>query len=240
MISFISDTHSDDDQDRKELPPEMLLAEALEAEIIFGHLHPGQRLVEDEILRRFNASRHHVRAAFLILEQSGTVVRLRNKGAHVRSFTAQEVRHLYDVREMLTRQATLRIALPVASRSIEQLRLLQNDHDAAVAGNDFAALHAANDRFHNAIFKLCGNPYLLDMLRKSMDMTYVIRAGSISDAARMETARREHHIMIELLSSTDSWALAQISVEHLHPSRDAYLKRIEQDRVSPRSRRHSE
>jgi DNA-binding GntR family transcriptional regulator len=88
--------------------PKILLAEALEADIIFEHLSSGQPLLEDDISRRYEASGHHVRAAFLILERSGLVIRLRNKGAHVRSFTAQEVRHLYDVREMLTLQAALR------------------------------------------------------------------------------------------------------------------------------------
>lgn len=221
----------------RDAPPERQLAASLEAEIIFGHLTPGQRLVEDEILRQFDASRHHVRAALAILERTGIVTRERNKGARIRSFTAQEVWHLYDVREMLTRQAALRISLPVDIDVMVRLRTIQKAHDIGVDQSDVAAVHAANDAFHMAMFALCGNPVLVDHLRQSMDITYVIRAATISDPQRLEAARCEHHRILGLLRGTDAWALAEMSVEHLRPGRDAYLSRIEKELVTRRGRK---
>ncbi|PZX17197.1 DNA-binding GntR family transcriptional regulator [Palleronia aestuarii] len=206
--------------------PEVQLARALEAEVIAGRFAPGSRLREEDIAGRHGASRHHVRAALMALERTGLVERERNKGARIRTFTAKAVRQLYDVREMLTRQAALRVSLPIDAAKMADLRELQAGHDAAITTGDPVAIHFANDRFHHALFDLCGNPYLIELLRAAMNQTYLIRAATTADAARLETARREHHMMIDLLGGTDGWAFAELGVAHLRPSQEAYLARL--------------
>ena len=84
----------------------------LEEDIIFGRFAPGSRLVEDTLMTRYGASRHFVRQALFQLERQGIVLREKNIGATVRFYSADEVRQIYEVREMLTRQAALMIALP--------------------------------------------------------------------------------------------------------------------------------
>ena len=84
----------------------------LEEDIIFGRFAPGSRLVEDTLMTRYGASRHFVRQALFQLERQGIVLREKNIGATVRFYSAEEVRQIYEVREMLTRQAALMIALP--------------------------------------------------------------------------------------------------------------------------------
>ena len=84
----------------------------LEEDIIFGRFAPGSRLVEDTLMSRYGASRHFVRQALFQLERQGIVLREKNIGATVRFYSAEEVRQIYEVREMLTRQAALMIALP--------------------------------------------------------------------------------------------------------------------------------
>jgi DNA-binding GntR family transcriptional regulator len=48
--------NSDNIANAKDSAPEILLAESLEADIIFGRPSPGQRLMEDDISRRYEAS----------------------------------------------------------------------------------------------------------------------------------------------------------------------------------------
>src|SRR4030095_4699605 len=88
----------------------------LEEDIIFGRFAPGSRLVEDSLMGRYGASRHFVRQALFQLERQGIVLREKNIGATVRFYSAEEVRQIYEVREMLTRQAALMIALPRSPR----------------------------------------------------------------------------------------------------------------------------
>ena len=94
----------------------------LEEDIIFGRFAPGSRLVEDTLMARYGASRHFVRQALFQLERHGIVLREKNIGATVRFYSAEEVRQIYDVREMLTRQAALMIALPAPASLIDGAR----------------------------------------------------------------------------------------------------------------------
>ena len=112
----------------------------LEEDIIFGRFAPGSRLVEDTLMTRYGASRHFVRQALFQLERQGIVLREKNIGATVRFYSAEEVRQIYEVREMLTRQAALMIALPAPASLIEELGELQRQY-CAESGRAGSARH---------------------------------------------------------------------------------------------------
>jgi DNA-binding GntR family transcriptional regulator len=69
---------------------------------------------------------------------------------------------------------------------------------------------------------------LLQLVKKYMDLTYAIRGAAFADPDNLETSRRHHRIMLELLSGTDSWALAQICVDHIQPTKAQYLEILRQ------------
>ena len=106
------------------------IVKALEEDIIFGRLAPGTRLIEDAIIARFGVTRHFVRQAFVELERTGIVVREKNKGVAVRSLTPSEVRQIYEVRELLQRQAALLIPLPASDALIEELMEIHRIYSA--------------------------------------------------------------------------------------------------------------
>src|SRR3979490_2787218 len=141
----------------------------LEEDIIFGRFAPGSRLVEDTLMSRYSASRHFVRQALFQLERQGIVLREKNIGATVRFYSSEEVRQIYQVREMLTRQAALMIALPAPTELIEQLVELQRQYCARADAQDLRGIHEANDAFHVALFSACSNPYLVRSLQDDMN-----------------------------------------------------------------------
>src|SRR5258708_26339532 len=198
----------------------------LEEDIIFGRFAPGSRLVEDTLMARYDASRHFVRQALFQLERQGIVLREKNIGASVRFYSAEEVRQIYDVREMLTRQAALMIALPAPAALIEQLTALQRQYCIKADAQDMRGIHEANDAFHLALFSACGNPYLVRSLQDYMNLTLPMRAKNLADREGLALSRRQHEIMIELLRGRDNWALAQLCVEHMQYSKIDYLGRI--------------
>ena len=124
----------------------------LEEDIIFGRFAPGSRLVEDSLMGRYGASRHFIRQALFQLERQGIVVREKNIGATVRFYSADEVRQIYEVREMLTRQAALMIPLPAPKSLSEQLAELQRHYCERADAQDLRGIHEANDAFHVALF----------------------------------------------------------------------------------------
>jgi DNA-binding GntR family transcriptional regulator len=204
----------------------------LEEDIIFGRFAPGSRLVEDTLMGRYGASRHFVRQALFQLERQGIVLREKNIGATVRFYSADEVRQIYEVREMLTRQAALMIALPAPKSLIDQLIGLQRHYCERADAQDLRGIHEANDAFHVALFSACGNPYLVRSLRDYMNITLPMRAKNLADTEGLAQSRRQHELMIELLKGRDSWAFAQLCVDHMQYSKSDYLGRIAKDATS--------
>lgn len=230
-----------------ELSPQLLpsrrdeqaeIVRRLEEDIIFGRFAPGSRLVEDVLMARYGATRHFIRQALAQLERTGVVRREKNVGATVCSYSADEVRHIYEVREMLTRQAALMIPLPAPKVLIDRLTALQDRYRRYAESGDLRGIHETNDAFHIALFSACGNPYLVGSLQYYMSLTLPMRAKNLADREGLQISIRQHDVMIELLRGRDSWALAQLCVEHMQSSKADYLERIASGHVSRKSVAH--
>ena len=204
-------------------PAGELIARDIERDIFRGRLRPGEKLREEELAERFRASRHHIREALGRLVRVGIVVRERNRGASVRRFTGDEMRQIYEVREILQRQAALRIRLPATPEAIERLARINEEYERAVDLGDFHKIHETNDRFHAELFGLCNNAILVSLIELYMEMTYAVRGAAFADPENLDKSRSHHRIMIQMLSGTDSWALAQICVDHILLTKDQYL-----------------
>jgi DNA-binding GntR family transcriptional regulator len=198
------------------------ISQEIERDIIFGRLAPGRKLREEELAQRFGASRHQIREALARLARIGIVIKERNKGVSVRRFSADEVRQIYDIREILQRQAALRIPLPVTGARIELLESIHTANECAVLTGDLRGIHESNDRFHTELFGLCGNEMLSQLVKQFMDMSYVIRANAFN-TDHAQVALKEHRLMLDLLKTTDSWALSQLCVDHIQYSKNQYL-----------------
>ncbi|MFW6776143.1 GntR family transcriptional regulator [Nocardioides sp. CPCC 205120] len=202
------------------------VARELEEDIALGRLHPRERLVEDTLIERFGAKRHVVRSALASLEARGAVERRANVGAFVRSYSAKEVRDLYDVRELLEVSCARAIEVPLADDVLAPLEEVQREHDRAVDAGDRRGALRANLAFHEVLFGLAGNQVLVDAVRRHARMASPIRSITVTDDAHLRRARDEHRGMIRALRDGDTPRLVELCTVHLQPSRDAYLRRI--------------
>ncbi|WP_341989088.1 GntR family transcriptional regulator [Azorhizobium sp. AG788] len=203
----------------------------IEEDIIFGRFAPGSRLVEDVLMAHYGASRHFIRQALAQLERTGIVRREKNVGATVCSYSAEEVRQIYEVREMLTRQAALLIPLPAPAALIAELQAVQARYARFAEAGDLRGIHETNDAFHLLLFSACGNPYLVKSLQDYMGLTLPMRAKNLADRDGLDLSRRQHDLMIELLRGRDNWALAQLCIAHMEPSKADYLDRVASSRA---------
>jgi DNA-binding GntR family transcriptional regulator len=218
---MMADENEDTDLDHEGI------ARALEEDIIFGRLAPGARLTEDSLLSRFPVTRHFVRQALVQLEQMGIVVRERNKGAMVRTLTPDEVRQIYEVRELVQRQAALMIPLPAPPSLIDELLDIHREHGEHIENGFLRGVHETNDRFHLKLFGACGNKYLVQTIELYMRYSLPVRANSMSDRAALDISHSQHRLMIEMLGGRDNWLLAQLCVDHLQPSKRRYIGLVE-------------
>jgi DNA-binding GntR family transcriptional regulator len=202
------------------------VAKVLEEEIIFGRLLPGERLVEDALMARFEVTRHVVRSALFALERTGIVVREHNKGAAVCSLTPTQVRKIYDVREMLQRQAALLIPLPAPREFVLRLQEIHERYVLAVGEARYRDVHELNDTFHLTLFSGSDNPYLVESIKGYMSLSLPVRAKTMADSSWLAMSVQHHAAMIRLLDSRDSWSLAQLCVDHIQPAKSNYLATV--------------
>lgn len=84
------------------------LADALRERIMSGELEPGQRLVERDLVERYEVARGTVRAALRRLEHEGLVTVETHRGAFVRQLDKQGLRELFELRTALELEAAYR------------------------------------------------------------------------------------------------------------------------------------
>jgi len=198
---------------------------ALEVDIVLGRLYPRERLIEDQLAKRFKTTRHVIRQVLIELERAGLLIHEPNKGSTVCEYTAEEVNQLYQMREFVEQQAALLITLPIAPEDYTRIELICDQHAAAVDQSDMQKIVAANKEFHKTVFRLCENNFLADVIDELAKKANLVRFTSSTDLTYLELARDEHYKILETLKGYDNAALARICLKHLQPSRQQYLKK---------------
>lgn len=122
---------------------------------------PGQRLVEPDLMRRYQASRSTVREAIKRLAGDGVVTLHAHRGAQIRQLTREDARGVLLVLEVL-----IGLAARLCARNIDRgdaraefraayEHLLSFEH----AGDSYDLVHARN-RFYRALTRISANPEL--------------------------------------------------------------------------------
>ena len=200
------------------------IVRALEDEIMFGNLMPNSRIIEDDLMKRFAAKRHTAREAINDLIGIGVITKERNKSAMVRSFSAHEVEKIYEMRELLQASATDRISLPAEPTLIAQLEAVNQRFGEAIADDNLRQIFQLNNEFHSTLFSACGNSYLVDAIEYYSWLSHTIRSFRIADPNQMEKSLADHVKMIRAMRGDSNEALTQICLDHIKPSKEAYLR----------------
>ena len=139
-----------------------LATDRLRAEILSGALQPGDRIVEDQIRRRYGISRAPLREALRLLAQQGLAEHLPRRGMRVSTWSPTDIRQLFDIRHVLERHAVLS-ALPLSREGGDPLapvRARLAEMRAAEERGDQLGKDDAHRAFHAAVVALAGNRQL--------------------------------------------------------------------------------
>lgn len=197
---------------------------SIEEDIVFGVMPAHARLIEDRLIERFDAKRHVIREVFACLEDLGLVVRVPNRGAVVAELTPEEVRAIYDVRELLETGAARRTRLPVPAAMTDEMSRIQDKHAAAVDREDFRAVFRLNIEFHNLQYSACDNPYLFQSIQEYARKAHLIRAVKYGDRTHMQGVIGQHWSIIDAMRGTDNDRLMQLIREHMPGSPEEYIR----------------
>jgi DNA-binding GntR family transcriptional regulator len=206
----------------------LVIAKAIEEDIVLGRRQPRERLIEQDLCDLFRTHRGDVRLALFELEKKGLIERIPNRGAMVRGLTPLEVREIYAVREELEVMAVRIIPFPVDHEEINRLEELQRQHSAAVAKGDLLTVFYSNLRFHQVLFGLCGNACLIETIELLAQKVHGIRSYAHAFPQSLDRVRRDHLDMIKALRGSRRDELIALTRRHLEPSPEAYIRAYEQ------------
>jgi DNA-binding GntR family transcriptional regulator len=186
---------------------------ALRAGILTGRHGFGERLGEIEIAAELGLSRTPVREALRRLGSEGLVEVLPNRGARVRTWTAQDLEESYELRAVLEGLAARRAAARVEPAVLAEMddladRMVTVDPSLGHRpAGDFDELAALNGRFHALITTAAGSAHLAATLGGLVQLPLVMQTYRRYTPAALARSHAHHREIVDALRAGDgAWA----------------------------------
>lgn len=191
---------------------------ALIDDIATGVLSPGERLDEVRLTERFGVSRTPVREALSRLMAQGVLVPGEKRGVRVAEYTREQLAQIFEamheIEATCARMASQRLTL-LARAEIEAA---QAACVAAAEAGDVTAFLRANERFHRAIYKAVGNPYIAEIALEFRHRTGPFRAKKFVTKEDLLASVRSHDELIADIFSEDSATASRGMRAHMRAS----------------------
>ena len=197
--------------------------QALRTSIMRCELHPGDRLIIDEISRQLGVSHIPVREALHQLQSEGLVVNIPHTGATVAPISPNDVEEVFSLMEGLERIALRFAANRMNADDLELLRTAVSEMDQAAANGDGEQWGALNSRFHREIARIADMQLLRDFTARTLDQWDRVRRYYNILSGRIGRAQQQHHDILAALESNDLERLEVLSTIHNREALEAYL-----------------
>jgi len=173
------------------------IEEKLRKEIIEGSLRPQERIIEEEIAKRFKVSRSPVREAFRILEAKALVNIIPRKGVFVSDISLADVLAISEIRPFLEGFAVKLACRNASPKDIDRLSIMNDKMNRAAAEEDLRLYFKLNKDFHNEIYKLTNNKYLIQTLQMMADILLRTRFIQLVYLRRVKRSQDNHLKLLE-------------------------------------------
>ena len=196
--------------------------EALRLEISLGLLKPRERLIEQELCVKFDASNHNIRQAFDLLDRVGLVCRKANCGVVVRAIDHKELNDLYNVRLILQREGLRALDLSNSNELVIKLSEINRCFKIAIDDKNHENMIKENEKFHMLIYEYCLNKELSELLHTYWLKASAITSHGLNDEEYMLQSIADHENIITAIKRGNLEQLIQVSVEHIRPAVELY------------------
>lgn len=195
----------------------------IEKMILSGAFEAGQKLGEVDLAGRLGVSRGPVREAFRGLEEAGLIRVSKNRGVFVREISPIEAAELYEVRAGLDASAGHLLASRITEAQIKELESIVDKMDAMLLRNDLTEYFVCNLHFHDRIVEMAGNTKLLEIYRRLINETHLMRRSSISRGGGKLVSSQEHRQIVRALASRNPDEAVRAMRSHVINGRDRYM-----------------
>lgn len=196
--------------------------DCLRRAIISGEYLPGAALSENRLAEQLGSSRTPVRQALQALAQEGFIEIVPTRGCFVTRLSLNDVRELFQLRELLEGAAAGLAATRAVPDDIAELERLASEYDAS-AGN--GAL--LGTEFHRKIIALAGNRRLATILESLNAQIVLTRVSALRLEGRQPEVSQEHRAILDAIKARDPDLAEHQARAHVRISYAAALRCLE-------------
>ena len=207
----------------------------IENDILDGKLRPHQRLVENEIAGNLGLSRGPVREALKQLEVKGLVTRLPSRGLIVSAYSFDDVKHTFEVREILEQKAIQMVCDNITQKEVAALKKYLKGHQNSVdkylrdlnkSGSQARMDVSWSALFHANLYRSCGNPRLIAYIEELRDIERLVFVSRFFRETDYIQFHEQHLEILNSIGNRDKKAAMKAVEAHLNTIRDIYLRYI--------------
>jgi DNA-binding GntR family transcriptional regulator len=208
------------------------------SEVAYGHilsrivsfeLSPGAPIIEDSLCEELDISRTPLREALRRLEAEGMVLKVRNRGTFVRSFTYEDIVEISEIRkvfELYSLERCMDGVLPV-----DELMVLKENLESLEDASPNDAFYLTDKALHSLILRFCVNSRMLSYSRSINTQLEMIRRISAKTPNRLPNSRQEHlNIVLAMLTEDKDFALGLLR-QHLDNVKNSTLNMFQSVRM---------
>lgn len=185
----------------------------LRQQIMDGTLHPGDRIVEQDVADQLGVSRSPVREAIKQLIGDGLLCNIPNRGAFVKKLTAKEVQDTYDMRVLLEEYAIMHIDPKLREKNRKQLQKMKDRIDREIENLSVQEYETMDQDVHVMIIRLCGNQVIADTYDTLWGKIAFFRSISLMSKERQLSSLQGHAmILASLLDGDDQKAYETLRI----------------------------
>lgn len=219
--------------------PRQRVQDAIRRDIILGMLPPGTRITEASLAKNYGISRVPVREALRALEAEGFVESKPFAGSTVSAIPVDDADDLFAVREALEAATARRAARRAATQFTtgtpdaewwtkrQELAVILDEGDSAVAHDRLDLLPDLNTRFHQGVAELSGSVSLTALLRQISGKIEWLYASDVDSRGKESWA--EHRTIMAAIDAGNVADAEEGMGGHVRQSRTGYLSRFRQD-----------
>ena len=189
---------------------------AIRKAIFDGELELGQRLVETELAEQLGVSRGPIREALRQLANEGLVVINVHRGTFVAKPTADDVKEIYTLREVLETLALRRVTESVTDEEIQSLEEKAESFRAASRQKKVNELVGLNMELHGRLFQLARHNRL-SQIWFTLESQLQLCSQIEFDRTQEDLARpvEEHDKIIKAIKNRDAETACRLMSEHI-------------------------
>jgi DNA-binding GntR family transcriptional regulator len=205
-----------------------IVYENLKKRIINHSLKAGDPLNEATLTKELGISKTPIREALQQLEKEGFIENIPGKGAFVSRISVQDIREIFEIREILECDVIKRVVLKGNLNKSDAEAVRRKFENSEMEGNKHGKSHfKAGHQIHTFIFEAFGNKRLLEYYKRLQDHIERLRLYFFDQdyQERSEQSLREHLEILDALIAQNPERAEKAIRDHLQNSLE-YQKKI--------------